>query len=121
VARGARRRGAGRLRLVAVGLRAAAAAASAGELHRAVALAAAARDRADRDDPGGPRAATARHKLALHLLNAWRPPSWPATGRRTPRWPAWPRPRSTSRSAVGCRRRRSGSGSCTAPGARTPA
>ena len=59
--------------LVSVGLRAASAAASAGELHRAVALATAARDRADRDAPGSRRAATARHKLALHLLGADRP------------------------------------------------
>ena len=59
--------------IVAIGLRAASAASSAGEHHRAVALAAAARDRADRDEPGSLLAAGARHKLALHLLGADRP------------------------------------------------
>ncbi len=59
--------------LISVGLRAAAAAASAGELHRAVALAAAARDLADREAPGSRQAAETRHKLALHLLGADRP------------------------------------------------
>ena len=59
--------------LISVGLRAASAAASAGELHRAVALAAAARDLADREAPGSRQAASTRHKLALHLLGADRP------------------------------------------------
>jgi DNA-binding CsgD family transcriptional regulator len=59
--------------LIPVGLRAAAAAASAGETHRAIALAAAARDLSDREAPGSRQAATTRHKLALHLLGADRP------------------------------------------------
>ncbi len=59
--------------LISVGLRAASAASSAGEQHRAVALAAAARDLADREAPGSEQAAGARHKLALHLLGAGRP------------------------------------------------
>ncbi|MFL6128027.1 MAG: AAA family ATPase [Mycobacteriales bacterium] len=59
--------------LITVGLRAASAAASAGEMHRAVALAAAARDLADREAPGSRQAAGTRHKLALHLLGADRP------------------------------------------------
>lgn len=58
--------------LISVGLRAASAASSAGERHRAVALAAAARDLADRTAPGSEQAAGARHKLALHLLGAQR-------------------------------------------------
>src|SRR5829696_6944539 len=59
--------------LITVGLRAASAAASAGEMHRAVALAAAARDLADREAPGSRQAASTRHKLALHLLGSDRP------------------------------------------------
>ena len=56
--------------LLTIGLRAAAAAGRAGDQHRAVALAAAVQERADRERPGSVEAATARRKLALHLLAA---------------------------------------------------
>src|SRR5829696_1382267 len=59
--------------LVSLGLGAAQVAASAGDLPRAVALAAAARELADREDPGGERAVAAREVLALQLLSADRP------------------------------------------------
>ena len=58
---------------VSLGLGAAQVAASAGELHRSVALAAEARDLADREDPGGERAVAAREVLARQLLGADRP------------------------------------------------
>src|SRR5829696_8492376 len=59
--------------LVSLGLGAAQVAASAGDLPRAVALAADARELADREDPGGDRPVAAREVLALQLLSADRP------------------------------------------------
>jgi len=67
--------------LVTLQLTAAQAAASAGELSRAVALAADATALADRESPGSARAAGAREMLALHLLGADRPKeAYVATG-----------------------------------------
>jgi DNA-binding CsgD family transcriptional regulator len=77
--------------LVSLQLRAAHVAARAGELSRAVALAGAARELADRVDPGGARAAAAREVLALHLLGADRPEdAYAATGEALEMVPAEP-------------------------------
>jgi len=66
---------------VSLQLAAAQAAASAGELSRAVALAAEATELADRETPGSERAAATREVLALHLLGADRPEdAYAATG-----------------------------------------
>lgn len=77
--------------LVTLAQRASGMAAAAGELARAVALAADARDRADREDPGGVRAAHAREVLALHLLGADRPEeAYELTGQALDMLPAEP-------------------------------
>ena len=56
--------------ILSIGLRAAAAAGRAGDPHRAVALATAVRERADREQPGSVVAATVRQKLARPYLAA---------------------------------------------------
>jgi DNA-binding CsgD family transcriptional regulator len=77
--------------LVTLGLHASQVAAGAGELHRSVALAAAARDLADVEDPGGVRAANAREVLALQLLGADRPhEAYEVTGEAAEMVPADP-------------------------------
>ena len=92
--------------LVSLQLSAAQVAASAGELSRSVALAAEATELADRQDPRGEQAASAREVLALQLLGADRPeeafevtgealemvPAEPPTGLRV--WAAATRARS---------------------------
>ena len=77
--------------LVTLGQRASAMAAAAGEASRAVALAAEARDRADQQDPGGPRAADAREVLALRLLGVDRADeAYEVTGQALDMVPAQP-------------------------------